>query len=1544
MPTSTPKSSVDGLASDRADTWQRTFRIYAPLVSAWVQHFGVRGNDVDAMTLELMLVILRRLPNFRKQSPTDCLVDWMWNLTRSEITRRVRSQLINSPKNYGRTAGDSPTMPELPEAPPDIRVANGAVLLRAIEVAKQSVASETMRAFDLNVIHGQELTAVARLLRVTETEVIRSRIGVRDLIHQLLERIDLPESIEALAPSVAHKMVLTSGNLDKLELAIRAAAQDAEAVSAASAPWRASWDQFLNAYQASDQAERMSLAADSIPGYRIKGWLGRGGMGEVYLARHMSLHRDVALKICAQSGWSTLRFDREMRLAGKLEHPNIVQTYDAGRTGQLAYIAMEHIVGNNLSQLVTDRHPLTVEVVAEILRQSLQALIHIHSAGIVHRDVKPSNIMLTEQGRIKLLDLGVAMEKHPEDQPSHAITSTHHHLGTAAYAAPEQGFDRAKVGPLSDIYGLGCTAYFMLVGHHPYDGGTSVELYVKHRDAAIPDVHTDRPDVPFELSHSIQRMMAKLPHDRPTANELLGDLSSIPAVSLDGIATAPAISSLFDSTAHTANGDALVSTANQSDIAVSHPSRASKWLAVASLVCVLVMPLIMLALLRPVEKGYTREFNSNNSRIAKVRFPVLHALSELQSTLLENRPDIKATLEELSIAPKPSDAKIQAMFKLLGDLNSPDVRTGLIHWVPAYIPFQAVIDCLRDNQSPHVRAALIQMLGVYEPRGAQAMVEFESLKTASLHELSQLYLNETHPEVHASLRWLAQRWGCQQKWNEMRSVLQQKMVPFSGGIYQPLLGPTMVVFSGPIDAQIGSPVTETGRSTTKELDERLRTTHIPRSFAIANTEVTRWLYWRVGQRHLSSPEPDDPELPQNAVQWQDAAYFCNQLSELEGIPASEFCYEVINDGQRRIVHEFPDSLERTGYRLPTDDEWEVAARAGTKTARPFGNEIGWKHEYAAMEGVESQLCPVASRKPNPNGLFDMLGNISEWTNDPVSLSHQRQRHARGGSVWTTTDAVRTASRFAILERMPKAHEKLGFRVARTLRQIPLELPEGVALLAAPNDLPKPSISASIAARPIPESANFDPVDFQQPIQFGTWKAGNVPIKRLRLVNNGNSRIRIDAKLSNSLFAFASSPASELKPSSHTEFGLRVSASLASPCFAELQLEITVPGQTTRTAKIQIAANVEGSVLLIEDVSRFESTELRVDMGDIPVGARIGRDFLLINAGSQSTQPRVIDVSDNLHLDRNINAPLAPSGRNFFHVTLNTNQPGQFLAAVRLHSSDAETKSNEIKINANVIESNRFRYPGVFRKGLWLFNHNGDGQTFEKIEFGDPASAPLTGDWNGDGLGDMAACKLNAGDHWQWSLYLRGATIEADQRISQFTWGTHNDRPIAADINGDGKCEFGLIRLHALPKNEMDTTEFKIAFDTDGDQQSDVEHSVRWTGQNRLELEDALFFAGDIDGDHVDEILLTRTPQSTRDSTRIWTINSLQGSLDERLFGLHSHFPFVGDWNGDGKIDLGSATEDGNTLRFLLNFDDDPYAEADIRDWAKPSDIPVTIAK
>ncbi len=107
---------------------------------------------------------------------------------------------------------------------------------------------------------------------------------------------------------------------------------------------------------------------------------------------------------------------------------------------------------------------------------------------------------------------------------------------------------------------------------------------------------------------------------------------------------------------------------------------------------------------------------------------------------------------------------------------------------------------------------------------------------------------------------------------------------------------------------------------------------------------------------------------------------------------------------------------------------------------------------------------------------------------------------------------------------------------------------------------------------------------------------------------------------------------------------------------------------------------------------------------------------------------------------------------------------------------------------------------------------------------------------------------------------------------KFCLGSRNDRPFAADIDGDGKSEFGLIRLHSLPRNETETTEFKIVFDTDGDRQSDVEQLIRWGGQSKLDFEEALFLTGDIDGDHIDEVLISRKPQITRESSRFWTIH------------------------------------------------------------------------
>ncbi len=178
---------------------------------------------------------------------------------------------------------------------------------------------------------------------------------------------------------------------------------------------------------------------------------------------------------------------------------------------------------------------------------------------------------------------------------------------------------------------------------------------------------------------------------------------------------------------------------------------------------------------------------------------------------------------------------------------------------------------------------------------------------------------------------------------------------------------------------------------------------IPYTFAISSTEITRKQFWRIRERFWEQPFPDNPEFPVNKILWQRAAQFCNRISELEGIAPAEFCYELYDTADGMELREKPNAVELSGYRLPTDDEWEVACRAGTRTIRHFGNGVEWMENYVAPSMLpRPRIMSVAERKPNPIGLFDMLGNVSEWTTtaDRQVLAGMTARRIRGGSIWT----------------------------------------------------------------------------------------------------------------------------------------------------------------------------------------------------------------------------------------------------------------------------------------------------------------------------------------------------------------------------------------------------------------------------------------------------------------------------------------------------------------------------------------------------------------
>tara|TARA_R110002111_G_scaffold260623_1_gene332139 strand:+ start:46823 stop:49360 length:2538 start_codon:yes stop_codon:yes gene_type:complete len=289
----------------------------------------------------------------------------------------------------------------------------------------------------------------------------------------------------------------------------------------------------LTSYQASALLKgKPDLLIDK---YLILDLIDVGGMGMVFKAIHRTMNRLVALKMISQqmlaSDDQIRRFKREVRVAATLEHPNIVRAYDADEARGINFLVMEYVRGDNLSRIVRSSGPLSLSKAVDCIRQAAVGLQHAHERGIVHRDIKPGNLLLDDQGTVKLLDLGLAHidDSIRLDSPGSdstdaesgrpyvsrsELTAAGAILGTASFMAPEQSLDAHLVDSRSDIYSLGCTLYFLLTGEVPFTGSTIFKVFVQHREAEIPSLQDQRPDVPDSVAAVYRKMVAKKPEDR----------------------------------------------------------------------------------------------------------------------------------------------------------------------------------------------------------------------------------------------------------------------------------------------------------------------------------------------------------------------------------------------------------------------------------------------------------------------------------------------------------------------------------------------------------------------------------------------------------------------------------------------------------------------------------------------------------------------------------------------------------------------------------------------------------------------------------------------------------------------------------------------------------------------------------------------------------------------------------------------------------------------------------------------------------------------
>jgi serine/threonine-protein kinase len=255
--------------------------------------------------------------------------------------------------------------------------------------------------------------------------------------------------------------------------------------------------------------------------YRLLKPLGKGRTTAVFLAQNEHNRRRCAVKVFPygmKKGERFLleRFLFEAQALAVLDHQNIVRAYDVGRVVKddkdICYLAMEYIEGRDMQALVRERGPLEYVQAAELLRQAANGLAHAHENGLVHRDVEPANLMVDNRGVLKILDLGSArFFDEIEDSPSVGEEGV---VVTIDYMSPEHGIDLRHADHRSDIYSLGCTAYFMLTGHPPFPDGTAAQRLVAHQVNSPNPIADERADAPLDLAAIVDKMMAKKPEDR----------------------------------------------------------------------------------------------------------------------------------------------------------------------------------------------------------------------------------------------------------------------------------------------------------------------------------------------------------------------------------------------------------------------------------------------------------------------------------------------------------------------------------------------------------------------------------------------------------------------------------------------------------------------------------------------------------------------------------------------------------------------------------------------------------------------------------------------------------------------------------------------------------------------------------------------------------------------------------------------------------------------------------------------------------------------
>jgi eukaryotic-like serine/threonine-protein kinase len=678
--------------------------------------------------------------------------------------------------------------------------------------------------------------------------------------------------------------------------------------------------------------------------YRIVSRVGRGGMGAVYRAVHTRLDKVVAIKVLQPErlgdAGAVARFQRELRAVGKLNHPNIVLATDAGQVDGALFLVMEFIEGIDLAQLIKQHTRVPVAEACELARQAALGLQYAHSHGLVHRDVKPSNLLLASaetptQGLVKIADLGLALLRESESDKAAGDTSANVVIGTLDYIAPEQADNAHQVDHRADLYSLGCTLYELLSGKPPFAVAgrqTRMQKLKAHADAAVPSLAGLCPKLPAGLETLLRRLLAKDPEDR--------------------FATAAAVAAALQPFALGAHLGRLLGeqSSDASSTAQSHgaePPRRSR-LKRVSLGC--AGALLAAAVIYVQTNRGTLEIQSDDDEV-KVRVEQDGKLITLVDLKTNKQIHLRSGTYEVALGDNDHDLAL--------DANEFTLHRG----------GKEVLRVRR--QAPTLLRAPFD--AEEAKRHQQRWSKFRGVPEAVKGD-SGLLLTLIPPGEF-----------------EMRSGYHVKITkPYYLGTHEVTVG------------QFRAFIAASGYTSDLEREGR-------GVLDIVSFKETLGMNWRTEELALSESHPVA------GLTWYDAEKFCAWLSE----------------------------KEKKKYRLPTEAEWEWAARSGSMSTYGWGDDEAGVNIFAWHEGNSDRHSqPIGGKRPNAWGLHDTNGNLVEWCQDwavapyPTGeVSDPRgpaltngTRTLRGGSFLDTAMTMTSRGAFGPTQSMIHC----GFRVCREL--------------------------------------------------------------------------------------------------------------------------------------------------------------------------------------------------------------------------------------------------------------------------------------------------------------------------------------------------------------------------------------------------------------------------------------------------------------------------------------------------------------------------------